>query len=666
MKLQVDYNFKQPKMKLQVVFNFKRVWNEATSCFQPVVTKAVLHFFSTGFMPKAINSSAITLVAKQSNATSMHQFRPISCCNTVYKCIAKMIAQRMRPVMSLLTSNNQGAFVPNRIIGDNVLLAQSLCKDYHLKVGQPKFSCKLDLRKAFDSISWNFILETLKRMNFPTAFISWISSCICGCMHSVKINGSLEGYFQASSGLRQGCPLSPYLFVLAMEVLNACVSHSIRNGDFQYHWRTSGINLTHLVFADDLLLFCKGECESIKLLFDGVDLFSALSGMQPNPSKCTCYFGNVDSFTKLYALFLTKFVEGTLPMHYLGLPLISGALKARHCTPLITKITNKINLWTNIFISQAGRIQLIHSVLFGIHGYWAMFLFLPSAVIKKVQSIFAKFLWKGSISGHCFYKVAWADCCYAKSEGGLGFKNLQKWNEAAVIFQLWRVITNQSSIWVQWVHAYELKRKNFWTCTIPRSCSWGWKRILTLRPLALQHLTYKVGFCSNFSLWHDPWCRCSPLLEQFDDSLRSALGSCSQDPVHSIQENGLWNLGVSNLSSIRELRELCRSILPNGSDEILWNNTRHAKLSISVIYSDIAPRNTPPPWLDLIHHPFSVPKFAITSWLILQSRLLTKDRMIYFGMDTNASCELCATEAESHPHLFSGCNYPHCPFCLPF
>lgn len=300
-------------------------------------------------------------------------------------------------------------------------------------------------------------------MNFPVKFIAWIRTCICDCMHSVKINGSIEGYFKGGSGLRQGCPLSPYLFVLTMEVLNSCISTAISKGDFQFHWKTKELNLTHLVFADDLILFCKGECESIQLLFEGVKFFSELSGMHSNPSKCMCYFGNVDRFTKLFALHISRFSEGSLPMSYLGLPLITGALKSRHCSPLISRIACKINLWTCKFISQAGRIQLINSVLFGIQSYWAMYIFLPGAVLKKIQCMLSKFLWKGSISGHCLYKIAWADCCFAKSEGGLGFKNLQKWNDSAILYQLWRIINKTNSIWVNWLFAYDLKRGNFWT-----------------------------------------------------------------------------------------------------------------------------------------------------------------------------------------------------------
>lgn len=359
----------------------------------------------------------------------------------------------------------------------------------------------------------------------------------------------------------------------------------------------------------------------------------------------------------LYALHITQFSEGSLPIYYLGLPLISGTLKAQHCNLLISKFTRKINLWTCKFISQAGRIQLIRSVLFGILGFWIMYIFLPSAFIKKIQSIFAKFLWKGSISGTCLHKIAWVKCCYSKSEGGLGFKNLHKWNEAAILFQLWRIVTKASSIWVRWIHSYELLKKSFWTLNIPSKCTWGWRKILSLRPLAMQKISYRVGRDSNFLLWHDPWCNNKPLMEQFDYGLRSALESDSLDPVGYIQVDGQWDLGTSNYHAVRELRMLCSHITPRGSDEILWNDLRNVKISISSIYNDIAAHKSPPPWLSIVWSPYAVPKFAITTWLILQHRLLTKDRMLRFLMNTNPVCVLCAVEDETHSHLFSSCPY---------
>lgn len=116
-------------------------------------TAAILRFFDTGHLPRIINSSAIALIPKLPNASHMSQFRPISCCNVLHKCITKMMAFLMQKVMGILISNNQTAFVPKRNLSDNIFLAQALCRDYHQNSGPPKFACKSDIRKAFDTVN---------------------------------------------------------------------------------------------------------------------------------------------------------------------------------------------------------------------------------------------------------------------------------------------------------------------------------------------------------------------------------------------------------------------------------------------------------------------------------------------------------------------------------
>lgn len=135
------------------------------------------------------------------------------------------------------------------------------------------------------------------------------------------------------------------------------------------------------------------------------------------------------------------------------------------------------------------------------------------------------------------------------------------------------------------------------------------------------------------------------------------MESSTNDPVNVIQAHGQWDLGSSNYHHVRTLRELCQSIHSSGVDEILWNNAHIQKMSISVIYNDIALHRTPPPWLDFAWNSFSVPKYAMTAWLIMQQRLLTRDRMLRFGMSTSPACVLCATGMESHPHMFNECTY---------
>ncbi|XP_074355861.1 uncharacterized protein LOC141695520 [Apium graveolens] len=199
------------------------------------------------------------------------------------------------------------AFIPKRTIGDNIMLAQALCRDCHLHSGKPRCTIKLDIHKAFDSINWNFLDSMLTRIGFPHQFKSWIMRCITTCMSFIKINGSLEGFFSSKSGLQQGDALSPYLFVLAMEVFSAY----------------------------DILLFCKGDAISTSMLMNGVTRFATIPGLRPSLEKSNVFYGNVNEGEIQNITAATGINSGTLPIRYLGLPLITGKLNVAHCQPLL-------------------------------------------------------------------------------------------------------------------------------------------------------------------------------------------------------------------------------------------------------------------------------------------------------------------------------------------
>lgn len=164
----------------------------------------------------------------------MMHFCPISCYNVIYKWISKLLVSRLKYILPTIISPFQSAFVPKRLIGDNMFVAQALCKDYHLEVGPPRCAIKLDISKAFDTLNWGFLFSVMRRMGFPSRFIDWVRVCITSGMFSIKLNGSLEGYFSGKAGLRQGDPLSPYLFVLDMEVLTSYLNKAIVSVGFRY------------------------------------------------------------------------------------------------------------------------------------------------------------------------------------------------------------------------------------------------------------------------------------------------------------------------------------------------------------------------------------------------------------------------------------------------
>ncbi|KAL0444861.1 UNVERIFIED_CONTAM: LINE-1 retrotransposable element O protein [Sesamum latifolium] len=194
------------------------------------------------------------------------EFRPISCCNVLYKIITKIIVQRMRGVLDKLSSPSQNAFVPGRSIGDNILLAQELFHGYNQQHLPPRCALKVDLRKAYDTVEWDFLNSTLTLFGFPAQFISWIEECVTTLSFSVCLNGSPHGYSRGVRGLRQGDPMSPFLFVLVMEVLTLILHQFIdQDGGFSYHWRCSEVQLFQLGFADDLLLLSRADSSSVHI-----------------------------------------------------------------------------------------------------------------------------------------------------------------------------------------------------------------------------------------------------------------------------------------------------------------------------------------------------------------------------------------------------------------
>lgn len=197
--------------------------------------------------------------------------------------------------MHLIVNKAQSAIIPGKSISDNILLAQKLFRGYGRETGVSKCSSKVDLHKAFDSIDWDFILTTLCALGFPVRLCSWIKVCICTTHFSIKLNGILHDYFKGAKCLREGDPLSPYLFSVAMTVFSSILDDKLKG--FKHHWRCQDLCLTHLIFADDVLFFCHGNKASIGHIMQSIDFFSKISGLSPNMLTSTSFFNNCEADT---------------------------------------------------------------------------------------------------------------------------------------------------------------------------------------------------------------------------------------------------------------------------------------------------------------------------------------------------------------------------------
>lgn len=214
-----------------------------------------MSFMSSSPLDLSFNNGTLTLIPKKQNANRIADFRPISCCNTVYKAESKLLAERLKQTLPLIISNSQSVFIPGRLLVENVLMATELIQGYNWKKISKGSMLKVDLKKSFDSINWSYIVLILRALGFPEAFVNLIFQCISTTRFSVAINGELCGYFKGARGLRQGDPLSPYLFVLAMEVFSQMINKEFASGMIGYHPAASNPFVTHLAFADDIMIF---------------------------------------------------------------------------------------------------------------------------------------------------------------------------------------------------------------------------------------------------------------------------------------------------------------------------------------------------------------------------------------------------------------------------
>jgi hypothetical protein len=202
----------------------------------------------------------------------------------VYKLLSKVFTNRLKIVMENLISETQNAFVGGCQILDSVLVANESL-DSRIKSGKPSIICKLDIEKAYDHVNWDCLLYILERMGFGRRWCRWIKACISSVHFSVLVNGSSSGFFSSFRGLRQGDPLSPLLFLLVMEVLSRMLRKTIESGFITSFNLGSDVSISHLLFADDPILFCDANPQHMMYIRLVLTFFEAVIGLRVNMSK---------------------------------------------------------------------------------------------------------------------------------------------------------------------------------------------------------------------------------------------------------------------------------------------------------------------------------------------------------------------------------------------
>lgn len=244
-----------------------------------------------------------------------------------------------------------------------------------------------------------------------------IKKCIELASFSVQINGELAGYFNSKRGLQQGCALSPYLYVICMQVLSKLLDKAALQSRIGYHPYCKDLTLPHLCFADDVLVFSDGRKSSIEGILEVFKEFAKMPGLCISLEKSTLFLAGVKEDVSAEILDQFSFEAGSLLVRYLGLPLLLKKMSVTDYAPLLSRIRNKINSWIARHLSFAGRLQLIGYVLYSLTNFWMSAFRLPKQCIQEINSLCSAFLWSGPVLSTQKAKIAWSDVCKPKEEG---------------------------------------------------------------------------------------------------------------------------------------------------------------------------------------------------------------------------------------------------------
>jgi hypothetical protein len=295
----------------------------------------------------------------------------------------------------------------------------------------------LDISKAFDTVSWEYLLEMLSQRGFSRRWTDWLATLLRTSSSVIMLNGNPRPRICHSRGLRQGDPLSPYLFILAMDVLSRIFDIATEEGLLTpLKGRHARLRLS--LYADDVMIFCNPVKSDITGVMQIMKAFGDTTGLQINMAKSSvalirCVGIDMDD---VLADFASRRV--TFLIQYLGLPLTLGRIKMVHLQYIQDKARGKLAGWQGKLVNIAGRRELVRSVLSSLPVYLLTVIKAPKKFLKELDKVRKKFLWAGDTEltgAKC--KVAWPRVCMPQPNGGLDIKDLESFSRALRLRWLW-------------------------------------------------------------------------------------------------------------------------------------------------------------------------------------------------------------------------------------
>uniref|UniRef100_A0A803Q1F8 Reverse transcriptase domain-containing protein n=1 Tax=Cannabis sativa TaxID=3483 RepID=A0A803Q1F8_CANSA len=634
------------------------------------VTAACLDILNNQADCRSINETLICLIPKTKHPTKMSEFRPISLCNVVYKVVSKCLANRMKPSLNNAISSNQSAFIGGRIIHDNAILGfESLhCMRKGRFGNGKKMALKLDMSKAYDRVEWDFLETMMSCIDYDETWISKVMNCVRSVSFSVLINGSIYGHFTPERGLRQGDPLSPFLFLLCSEGLT-CLLHETERAGKLHGLRFGSMehNLSHLLFADDSLVFLNANFEESKALKEVLDCYASLSGQTINLDKSDLCVGTKikdDMAISLAAFFGVHLVKNHTK--YLGMPTFVGKNKKEVFGKIRDRVEAKLQGWKMGLFSQAGKEILIKAVIQALPCYVMSCFRISKGILHDIESMIARFWWGANSKTHKIHWGSWEKMCKLKENGGMGFRALEDFNQALLEKQGWKIVTNPDCLLARVMKALYFPNNNFFEAKVGHFGSNIWRGLLWGRDLLLKGYRWVVGNGKSVRINEDPWIpRGAPF------TLRTKIQVPAEVKIQTlITEEGDWK--TDEIASWFHKDDIPWVLGINPSrereDVIGWSLTPSGHYTVASGYKlrfrdpDIAEcsnNSEIKAWWKGVWGSRLTPKMKNFTWRVFHNWIPVKTELNKRGMSMDDTCNRCKSHKEDVCHALWTCPTLH-------
>jgi hypothetical protein len=439
----------------------------------------------------------------------------------------------------------------------------------------------------------------LERCGFGAKWRKWMYFCLSTVRFSILINGTPCGFFNNTRGIRQGDSLSPLLFVLVMEALSRlmdkAVAEHLLEGFTVNNSNRPDLKISHLLFADDTLIFCGADRAQLLHLKWFLMCFEAVSGLHINLGKSEIVpIGTVHGIQDLAQVIGGRITA--LPMKYLGLPLGARYKSKEIWNPILEKMQRRLAGWKRLYLSKGGRLTLIKSTLSSLPTYFLSLFPIPSSVAKRIEKIQRDFLWGGLGEEFKYHLVNWRTICTPLPMGGLGIRQTIPFNQALLGKWLWRFATENTAFWRQVIVSKYGVGNGDWYTKEDRGgygvCLWkhirlGWQQFS-------RHVSFSIGSGERVSFWHDRWYGAGVMKNLFPTLYHIAQDKQAlvSDYLNWHNEEMVWSVTLIRALQDWELANFTTfmenlykiKLKRNDADQMLWDHTRSGLFEVRSFY----------------------------------------------------------------------------------